>query len=355
MKPPAPVTRARCTSLQSAVVDQTLGTVTTLRQLIHRFVTPRDGDHARARPVHPFDARDQRYPAAVAEVLGRMTVVVPTLGRPLLRGCLASIVEGDAWPARLVVVDQGTSPDSDRWLAEVAAAGLAVDHVRSTQRGTAAGTNRGLERVTTDLVAITHDDCLVEPGWLARMADRIERHPDAVVTGRVAPEGDEPVPSTRTTTTERVYERPDLRGDPLFPANMGMTTDVARFVGPFDEDLRLRFAEDGEWCYRALSKGVPLVYAPEVRVRHVAWRDATQRAATYRGYARSQGAFYGKYLRARDPFIARRAAFDLARGPWMWVRGRATGDSELRALGRAYVRDLLPGLVTGLRRPPTGT
>jgi hypothetical protein len=94
---------------------------------------------------------------------------------------------------------------------------------------------------------------------------------------------------------------------------------------------------------------VPIIYDPSIVVSHLARHRANDLAALYRRYARGQGAFYGKWLRRGDRFIARRAARDLARAPWLFVRGVVTGNSELVAMGAGEVRGLLPGIMAGLR------
>jgi GT2 family glycosyltransferase len=113
----------------------------------------------------------------------------------------------------------------------------------------------------------------------------------------------------------------------------------------------LKLAEDAEWAYRALRLGVPIAFDPRPVVTHLAWRDAAARAVTYRGYVNSSGAFYGVYLRRGDWFLGLRAAYDLTRGVWMWLRGIMTGSADLAAYGRAYLTELLPGVWTGLRLP----
>jgi len=40
-----------------------------------------------------------------------VTVVIPTLGRPILRRMLAAVTAGGTWPARVIVVDQGRKPE----------------------------------------------------------------------------------------------------------------------------------------------------------------------------------------------------------------------------------------------------
>ena len=58
-----------------------------------------------------------------------VTVIVPTMGGPFLRGCLESIVSGTVWPARLVVIDQGGGIAAAEWVAAVQKQGMGVLHV----------------------------------------------------------------------------------------------------------------------------------------------------------------------------------------------------------------------------------
>jgi GT2 family glycosyltransferase len=285
-----------------------------------------------------------------------LTVVIPTLGRPLLRDCLRSIASGSRWPRAVIVVDQGRDPASDAFVAEVVTEGLAIDHVRPTQTGIAAATNRGLERVGTPFVATTHDDCRVREDWIEAMSRRLPAIGEAVLTGRVEPEGEGLVLTVITQDEPRVYTEPMIDRDVLFPPNMGMPLTVLDRVGYLDEHLSLRLAgEDNDWAYRALRAGVPIVYDPTLVVGHLAWQDPAHRAALYRRYARGQGSFYGKYMRRGDPFVLRRAARDLVRAPWLLARGLATGNDDLIAMGWGAVTGLPPGLIAGLRNDGAAT
>lgn len=279
-----------------------------------------------------------------------ISIVVPTVGRPHLKGCLESIASARSWPAKLIVVHQGHNTEVSAWVEELAANGMATHYVRSDKRGTAAATNCGLACVETPFVAVTHDDCRIAADWLERMADHLRRHPERIVTGMVRPERGKIVPSVITTREPAVYRHPLIDRDPLFPANMGFSLETARRLGPFEENPLLPLAEDAEWSYRALRRGIEIAYAPDSVVDHIAWRDAAERAATYRGYVRSLGGFYGLYLRRGDLFILLRLIHDLVRGPWILVRASAAGNRELRNIGLAYVGELLPATVRGFRR-----
>ena len=167
--------------------------------------------------------------------------------------------------------------------------------------------------MATRFVTITDDDCFVDRDWLVAMHARLCENPMSVVSGRVEPLGDEDNVAVVTSRVARTYRRPRLTFDLMSGGNMGTSMDVIRRVGLYDEDPRLRLAEDCEWSYRALRASVPLSYAPEVSLRHYGWRDAGERVEQYRAYARSHGGFYGKYIRRGDLFIAFRASLHLLR------------------------------------------
>jgi GT2 family glycosyltransferase len=228
--------------------------------------------------------------------------------------------------------------------------GIPGEHVPSSQHGRAAGVNRGIEQVSTRFLAVTDDDCRVDGEWLKSMAASLRANPDSIVTGRVEPEGDAEVVAVMTSTTPAVYRKPRIKHDSMCGGNMGAGKTVLARVGPFDEDPCLRTAEDCEFSYRALSAGVPIVYAPDVLVRHLGWRDAADRADQYRSYARSVGGFYGKYLRRGDFFIALRVLVHHARALKRWLRGVISRDRDLSSNGRAYLIGTLPGIVAGWRR-----
>ena len=210
----------------------------------------------------------------VAEIV---TVIVPTVGRPVLSDCLAALSEAAVRPGRVVVVDQSADGAMRRLVDDARAMGLDAVYVSSGQRGAAAARNRGLERATTRFLATIDDDCCVAPDWTERVIDRLLAHPGAVITGRVESAGSQEQPSTIISAVQAVYRQPLRDRDPLFSGNMAAERSVFERVGPFNEHpALLPAAEDNEWGYRALLAGVPIVYAPEVAVRHLDWRSADQ-------------------------------------------------------------------------------
>jgi GT2 family glycosyltransferase len=281
-------------------------------------------------------------------VLEDISVVIPTLGRSILEQSLYWILQGNNWPACLIVVEQNSNPEVAAWLKRLQEIGIRVKHILSNQRGRSAGINRGLEQADTRFVAITDDDCFVAQDWLSTMAGKLRLNPEAVVTGRVEAAGEDMVVVV-TSIIPSVQQRPRLKYDSMSGGNMGTSLAVFKKVGLFEEDPVMATAEDAEWSYRALRKGVSLRYEPDVVVAHFGWRDVGKRVEQYRHYALSHGGFYGKYLRRGDLFILARAVGHFIRALRRWIHGRLKGDGELALLGRAYCLNLLPGIRAGVR------
>jgi GT2 family glycosyltransferase len=291
-----------------------------------------------------------------SSVAHALSVVIPTTGEPVLRDCLDSIASGSTRPAQLIVVDQSGRSDVLTWIGDMRARGTDTVHIAVPRTGISAATNRGLEHVRTPYVAVTHDDCRVSRDWVERLAVRLPELGPAVLTGRVEPDGAGIVLTIKTALEPATYTAPLLRGDVLFPPNMAFPLSLLRRVGWFDEHPSLATAgEDNEWAHRVLRAGLPIVYDPTVVVCHLARHRPEDLPSLYRRYARGQGAFYGKWLRGGDLFIAGRAARDLVRAPWLLFRGLLTRNPELMAMGMGEVTGLLPGIAAGLRNRPRQT
>jgi GT2 family glycosyltransferase len=284
-------------------------------------------------------------------VLTDISIVIPTLGRPIMEQCLYWILVGDAWPGSLVVVDQGASHDVKKWLDCFNSFGIHAHHIISNQRGRSAGINRGLEQVDTRFVAITDDDCFVTSNWLVNMHKRLKQEPGVIFTGRVNQAGDDKVAfSTVTSDQHKRFDRPQLKVHPFIGGNAGLAMDVVRRIGFFDEHPCLQSAEDSDYGYRALRQGIPIAYDPGIVLVHYHWRNEAQRLARYQDYARSQGGFYGTHLRWGSWIIWQQVLRDLARGPIRWLRGLIKHDQDMIDRGRADTLHMLPGIVAGLKR-----
>lgn len=323
-----------------------------------RWLTPyRVTSHGRSAPDAAQTAApvgDQHLTGSLADgdtrpVLDTITVIVPTIGRPLLRDTLASIANGTHWPAKLVVSQQRSDPAPATWVNELQQRGLnAVLLHNADQVGASANRNRGLEATTTPYACCTDDDCSVDPEWLSRMNALLIEHDGKLITGAVHPEAGQDVPATITKEEPFEVTGPVMGNDPLFAGNMGLPMTAVEAVGYFDERPIVRYAEDGDYSHRLLRAGFSIRYEPSVKVTHAYWRDDEGHAQVYARYAYCIGGLYGIHARTGDGHMAKRAAYDLVRAPWFMIRGKATRNEPLFIVGKQYLRYLVPGFLAGL-------
>lgn len=280
-------------------------------------------------------------------VLHDVTVLIPTLGRPVLERALRALEAGSAWPTEVVVVDQSLEGHARPLAEAVSACGLPIRWVPCAGRGRALGLNTGLGLIDTDWILITDDDCLPDPQWLVSMHRRLVGLPTGLVTGRVGSEPGAVQLSVVMRERASLQRRPALRFDCLSGGNMGAHRDTLSSIGPFTTLQVMRYSEDGDYAYRALRAGVPILYAPECKVTHLAWRDAAARQNQYRDYSESQAGFLGYHAREGDPIIWLRTIVHLVRSAKRWLFSALLGRREQALNGRYYVIGFFSGFCAG--------
>jgi GT2 family glycosyltransferase len=133
-------------------------------------VAPRAGDR---QPTRNRQLRSNASPHASKADRAKpfsITVLVPTFRRPgHLRRCLASLAIQERRPDEVIVVVRQDDQESLRVLGDVPSAVLGVRHVTVCEPGVVAALSAGIDAVRTDVVAITDDDVVAIPDWLARV------------------------------------------------------------------------------------------------------------------------------------------------------------------------------------------
>ena len=99
-------------------------------------------------------------------------LIIPNLdGEALLGACLAGVAAQTLTPARVIVVDSGSTDGS----CAIAEAHGAEWHQLATNDGFAAAVNHGIATSDSPYVALLNNDAVPEPGWLAALVDSLER------------------------------------------------------------------------------------------------------------------------------------------------------------------------------------
>ncbi len=213
-------------------------------------------------------------------------LIIPTYnGREHLRTCLLAVQKKSASGVRVVVVDDGSTDDTDRMMSTEFPE---FDYLRLPgNQGFAAACNAGIAAGSAEFVALLNNDAIPEPDWLAGLLAGMERHPHAAAlaskilladgSGRIHAAGDTfswaGLPNSRG-----VWERDEGQYDTeesVFSACAAAAlyrrealNDAGRINGdPFDADFFM-YCEDIDLGWRLRLLGWDIVYVPTARVKH---------------------------------------------------------------------------------------
>ena len=265
-----------------------------------------------------------------------VSVVVCTYNRSRQLETALVHIENAAARASLaveIVVVDNNSHDDTKVVVDRAARGAAtpVRYVFERAQGLSFARNRGLQAAKGSVIAFTDDDCVVDPGWIAALWGEFVADPEvAVVGGRVDLYTTEDQPVSIRPIAERVrYTNATQIYGLVMGCNLAVRRGVAERIGGFDPAFggsKGVVGDDIEFIYRALKQGLGIVFTPAARVLHNHGRRTdSELRALGRSYVRGRGAFFCKHLLRADATILRHA--------WWEVRARhgraATSASHL--------------------------
>ncbi|MFA6028557.1 MAG: glycosyltransferase family 2 protein [Elusimicrobiota bacterium] len=220
---------------------------------------------------------------------------------PQLRACVESIRRNTGAPYELLLVDNGSSPATVRWLRRQK--GLRVVFNR-TNTGFAHAVNQGMRAARGRFVAWINSDLVLTPGWLERMLDALQSDP---ALGAVGPYTDRTVGLQVVAGAEGLEGKAlDLFASAWALQHGGRRREAHRLVGfcvllkkravdavgLLDERFGVGCYEDFDYCLRLRQAGFKLAVAEDVFIRH-------HHHASFRG----DRGFYEHALRNRELFI----------------------------------------------------
>ena len=230
------------------------------------------------------------------------SVVVPVYNaRRTIGLCVDALLRQTRLPNAIYVVDNGSTDGTYEWLLERATREPRLHVLREPKRGQSAARNAALRVVEEGIVAFTDADCVPEPQWLAGLATEHTRWSVAAVAGSIV--GYQPrtlaerylsitgFPLPSETSVVHRYE-PGLA---FYTGNLSVRTDVLRRLGGFNESMPV--SEDSDLCWRVLSSGESIVYAPHVRVAHFHYSTLRTMLARLFEYGASQPMLVHRYFR----------------------------------------------------------
>ena len=229
------------------------------------------------------------------------SIVIATKNRAALLAETLDALVGQQWPRdrfEILIADNGST---DNTLLAVERAATSKGAPRIAYRfiptpGKSHAVNALFKEVSADLIALTDDDVLPEPTWLAALASSFEETGADFVAGRILPRWEADPPTWLSAPLYGVLAIPDngerrltlgpgADGRDIIPvgANMAVRSAVVRRIGGLRHDLgklsgTLRTGEDHEFYLRMIAAGYRGVYEPSALVRHFVPRERLERS-----------------------------------------------------------------------------
>lgn len=220
---------------------------------------------------------------------GGVSFVVPVHnGRRWLPAVFDAIqAQRDGRPFEVIVVEDGSTDGSARWLRQQAACGV-LTVVPGPRRGAAAAVNAGIRTARHPIICQVDQDVIVRPGWLAVLLASLEDPEVAAAQGRYVTADDAGFwARVMGRDLESRYAR--MHGcfsDHVCTGNTAYRASALHSVGLLDEGLG--YGYDNDLSYRLSGAGYRLAFCHDAVSVH-RWREGLA------GYLRQQfGVGYGR-------------------------------------------------------------
>jgi GT2 family glycosyltransferase len=194
-----------------------------------------------------------------------LAIVIATRDRAaLLARALASIEVQHGVDAQTIVVDDGSTDDTDDVLRRAAdeSRGRLRYITRPTSGGPAAARNMGWPLATTEWIAFTDDDCEPDPSWASALLEVAQQRGADIVQGRTLPN-----PSHERTGCWDRSARVEQFSHRYQTCNLLVRRSVLEALGGFDGTFPFA-GEDADFGWRAQHAGFVADFADAAVVHH---------------------------------------------------------------------------------------
>ena len=268
----------------------------------------------------------------------KISVVIPTHNRAdALDQTLSNLGKqqfDEAWEA--IVVNNRCTDDTDTIVKSRSfPVPLQLVH-RNDIPGPSAARNAGAAHARGTYLLFIDNDILVEPDFLQRHLQSLEKHPGCWIVGQVVnlPEMDAtPFGQYRKSLFPFVSTDEEVReSDAITGQNVSMPRADFELLGGFDESFFVASGEDRELLMRAKQKGIKLLLDPGIVVLQNDWAGFTIRDYCLRNrtYMQTEPLFWRKY---GDAYPRDRLVTENNRPSWK--------TDPLRLLFRKRIKQLL--------------
>jgi glycosyltransferase involved in cell wall biosynthesis len=229
----------------------------------------------------------------------RLSIVIPVLNAVDTIGAQldALVAQLSSASAEIVVVDNGSTDDTLREVADYAAHVPALRVVHCAERGECVARNMGIREARADRLLLCDHDDVVADDWVARLDAALDHH--ALVGGALE------VTKLNATWVSELYPGAPTRRDRmsrsiaghpyLFSSNMGMHRSVFDAVGGFDPAFK-GGADEVDFSIRAAAAGFDLYFVPGAVVHRRLRPTVPSMMRQHYQYAKGDARVYRKHI-----------------------------------------------------------
>lgn len=213
-----------------------------------------------------------------------LSIVVPVIwNKPeQIKRCFSSIFTMRQKNVELIIIDQGNLDCVQKVLTHWKRHLFIYKRVTFSNKSKAL--NLGTKLATSDIVAYTDHDCIVDKNWADAILDAFKKHPEvSAVTGNVLPYRKTRVGSKKCPATFQKYNSFLITQPTYHYSNIGIGSnfsfrkkifqqvgDFKKWLGPGSNAFA---AEDGEMLLRLLTRGFKIWFSHKAIVYHDKWLD----------------------------------------------------------------------------------
>ncbi len=218
--------------------------------------------------------------------------------------------------------------------------------------------NYAMQVTSSEFVAFTDDDVIVDSCWLQNITNHFIQNPAiALIYGQVLIPSSLPelslngfiIPNAVFNKNEVLSRSTHFRICGM-GANMAIRRDSFDKLNGFDQALGgggpLRSSQDFDYTYRTFLNGYDILLASDVKVDHYGKRSLDQWSETMKNYGIGDGGFYGKHIRCGDFYALKHFIFKILHGEFRKIHHIIT---KLKYLHDPYYDHLIVGFQMGLK------
>ena len=173
-----------------------------------------------------------------------------------------SIRENTTLPYELIIVDNGSEPETQRWVVENSDRAI----IFQENQGFSKGFNEGVKAADGEYVMMANNDTEFPPEWDKKLVDTMEKNPIAGIVTPVYTSGRKS--ALRVEPGEKILKIFPFRKYPSAVAFLMRRDELISKFGGWSEEYEIASGEDADLCFKVWKSGYDILIDERVLIIH---------------------------------------------------------------------------------------